>query len=62
MGMVEFPLLYYRGYKAVNTDTGEKIHIHNSASSARVSIIAPAGDGIQKRVVKNEQCRNDKKR
>lgn len=43
VGMVEFPLLYYRGYKAVNTDTGEKIDIHNSASSARVSIIVPAG-------------------
>lgn len=26
-GMVELPLLYYRGYKAVNADTGEKVKL-----------------------------------
>ena len=42
-GMVEFPLLYYRGYKAVDVNTGEKLTLHNSTSSARLSIIVPAG-------------------
>lgn len=43
LGMVEFPLLYYRGYKAVDVNTGEKLTLHNSTSSARLSVIVPAG-------------------
>ena len=29
-GEVELPLLYYRGYKAINADTGEKIRLTKS--------------------------------
>ena len=41
-GMVEFPLLYYRGYKAVDVNTGEELLVYNSTSSARLSVIVPA--------------------
>ncbi len=40
-GMVEFPLLYYRGYKAVDVNTGEELLICNSTSSARLAVIVP---------------------
>ena len=41
-GMVEFPLLYYRGYKAVDVNTGEELLVYNSTSSARLAVIVPA--------------------
>lgn len=40
-GMVEFPLLYYRGYKAVDVNTGEELLVYNSTSSARLAVIVP---------------------
>ncbi len=41
-GMVEFPLLYYRGYKAVDVNTGEELLVYNSTSSARLAVIVTA--------------------
>lgn len=43
VGIVELPLLYYRGYKAVDTDTGKNIVTFKSASNARLGIVVENG-------------------
>lgn len=43
VGLVEVPLLYYRGYKAVDVDTGKELMLYNVGSSARVGVILESG-------------------
>lgn len=42
-GIVELPLLYYRGYKAVDTDTGKEMMVFKSMSNARLGVVVDSG-------------------
>lgn len=42
-GVVELPLLYYRGYKAYDIDTGQGFRLMKSGSSARLSLYVESG-------------------
>lgn len=44
-GMVELPLLYYRGYKAVDTATGKEIKLIKSESALLLLVIDSNYDG-----------------
>lgn len=43
VGIIEMPLLYYRGYEAVDIDTGRKMPVFNSSSNARVGVVIEGG-------------------
>lgn len=43
VGIVELPLLYYRGYKAFDIETGKSITVFKSNSNARLGLIVENG-------------------
>lgn len=43
VGLVELPLLYYRGYRAVDLNTGNELNVFKSTSDALLGVVVESG-------------------